>query len=334
MKGRRALKKNGCLIQVLACVFLFACLAPAHAQSTYDALIQQGKTQLQVGNSAAALATGQQAIQVDANRWEAYALAGGALMNLKRYEEAADDFSLAIQHGPEAKQDGLRNLRRQCVLAETVTTPSLAQTAAPPPAQSTTTQAEVVLWESIKNSRQQSDFAAYLSQYPNGAFAVLAKQHLADLQAQDELQQESVRAQAEKQRAMELADSDPTWLDPATKLMWQKQNSNIHAGWKKVAAYCSELRLEGFSDWRMPTIDELQGIYDETQNVDGRHVKGGLHLGGWEWSGTVSGSKAYGLDFTNGQSGLGNESVWSFGFCVRGTVNASLEPAPPILHRK
>jgi Flp pilus assembly protein TadD len=67
---------------ILICAILGVCLGAAHAQltptpaPTYDALIQQGKTQLQSGNSAQALTSGQQAIQLDATRWEAYALAG------------------------------------------------------------------------------------------------------------------------------------------------------------------------------------------------------------------------------------------------------------------
>lgn len=85
---------------------------------SYDALVQQGKTQLQAGNNDGALASANAAIKLDVNRWEAYAVAGGALMNLERDEEAADQFGHAIDHAPEAKQSGLRDLRKQCLLAE------------------------------------------------------------------------------------------------------------------------------------------------------------------------------------------------------------------------
>jgi hypothetical protein len=162
---------------------LGVCLCMGHAQTgaSYDALIQQGKTELQAGNSAQALASGQQAVQLDANRWEAYALAGGALMNLKRYEEAADALSESIKHAPPEKQDGLRALRKQCALAEAGVTPTPQQHAAPPqPA--ATSQAEVVLWKTIETSTSPDDFNGYLTQYPNGAFVVLARKHLSDLQ--------------------------------------------------------------------------------------------------------------------------------------------------------
>jgi tetratricopeptide (TPR) repeat protein len=184
-------------------------LAAAHAQPApaYDTLIQQGKTQLQAGNSAQALATGQQAIQLDTNRWEAYALAGGALMNLKRYEEAADNLSLAIQHAPEAKQDGLRALRKQCALAESGAVPAPAQPA-PPPQPATTTQAEIVLWKSIENSDNPADFQTYLSQYPLGAFNALAQRHLEE--SQKRLDQQ--RAQTEHERKERAEFVGTIWM--------------------------------------------------------------------------------------------------------------------------
>ena len=45
-------------------------------------------------------------------------------MNLKRYEEAADQLSQAIQHAPDSKQPGLRDLRKQCLLAESGVAPA------------------------------------------------------------------------------------------------------------------------------------------------------------------------------------------------------------------
>ena len=101
-----------------------ACFAQATA--SYDGLVQQGKTQLQSGNNDAALVSANAAIKANADRWEAYALAGGALMNLKSYEEAADQFGHAIDKAPEAKQTGLRDLRRQCLTFEAGTAPATA----------------------------------------------------------------------------------------------------------------------------------------------------------------------------------------------------------------
>jgi hypothetical protein len=91
------------------CGFCFAQSAPM-----YDSLVQQGKTQLQSGNNEQAVTAANSAIKLDATRWEGYALAGGALMNLKRYDEAADQLGHAIAQAPDVKQAGLRDLLKQC----------------------------------------------------------------------------------------------------------------------------------------------------------------------------------------------------------------------------
>ena len=51
--------------------------------------------------------------------------------------------------------------------------PALAQGASP---------AEISFWESVRDSRNPAELQAYIDQYPNGAFVVLAKSRLAALQ--------------------------------------------------------------------------------------------------------------------------------------------------------
>jgi tetratricopeptide (TPR) repeat protein len=190
--------------EILTIVALELCVTAAFAQTgaDYDALIQQGKSQLQAGNTSHALILGEQGIKSDPTRWEAYALSGGALMNLHRYEEAADELSDAIKHAPESKQAGLRDLRKQCVLAEagavvpappTVNQPSVAE------AMPAATQAEIVLWKSIEKSKNPQDFQGYLKQYPNGAFATLAQGRLDGIQkAKEEEHAEEQRKRGEE----------------------------------------------------------------------------------------------------------------------------------------
>ena len=90
----------------------------------YDALIAQGNALLQTGNADQALKFGEAATKARADRWEGYSLAGGALLNLKRYEDAADALSKAIDRAPESKQPALRAQRRECLLAESGYPPS------------------------------------------------------------------------------------------------------------------------------------------------------------------------------------------------------------------
>jgi type II secretory pathway component HofQ len=187
-------KPSLCSLFLSFVVATITSFAEAGPSLNYDTVVQQGKSQLQAGSAEQAVKSGQTAMQMRADRWEGYALAGGALMNLKRYEEAADTLSKAIERAPEAKQPALRELRRQCLLAES----GSAAVANTPALVSTTSQAEIVLWKSIENSRSPADFQTYLDQYPQGAFVALAQRHLTEALAQrtEDIQNRTANASA------------------------------------------------------------------------------------------------------------------------------------------
>jgi Protein of unknown function (DUF1566) len=82
------------------------------------------------------------------------------------------------------------------------------------------------------------------------------------------------------------------WTDPATGLMWTKKDNGSKVNWQEAVNYCQNLQLAGHSDWRLPAIDELQGIYDKNANVGGLHVKGNLQLTDWQWSSSEENASA------------------------------------------
>jgi uncharacterized protein DUF1566 len=109
------------------------------------------------------------------------------------------------------------------------------------------------------------------------------------------------------------------WVDPSTGLMWAgRDNFGNDLNWHQAAKYCLDLRLAGYTDWRLPTIGELEGIYDRSANAVGLggkrnekrqtfHVKGDLFLTGLQWSASHSIGRdgrstglAYRFDFVNG----------------------------------
>jgi hypothetical protein len=87
------------------------------------------------------------------------------------------------------------------------------------------------------------------------------------------------------------------WIDPSTGLMWPARDNGKAVTWHTATNYCHSLRLAGYSDWRLPTLDELTSLVDkapsttqqtgaiETFSINiGRHVKGNLSLTGDAWS--------------------------------------------------
>ncbi len=55
---------------------------------------------------------------------------------------------------------------------------------------------------------------------------------------------------------------DSTVTDLSTGLMWQQYNKHYYKNWKSAIAYCEDLTLGGYSDWRLPNVKELESIVD------------------------------------------------------------------------
>jgi len=112
------------------------------------------------------------------------------------------------------------------------------------------------------------------------------------------------------------------WVDPSTGLMWAGKDNGKDVHWHAATKYCRNLRLAGYSDGRLATIDELRGIYDKSAEAPGENpqthwhraeamtyqVKGNVFLTGMQWSitqrtddrGRPSGLAWY-FDFINGR---------------------------------
>ena len=90
------------------------------------------------------------------------------------------------------------------------------------------------------------------------------------------------------------------WVDPSNGLMWAAKDSGKRGSWHKAMKYCRKLRLAGYSDWRLATIDELESLvnlpiyateYVGSSDILHRNadlqVSGGLLLtDGRQWSST------------------------------------------------
>ena len=50
------------------------------------------------------------------------------------------------------------------------------------------------------------------------------------------------------------------YLDSKTGLIWMARDNAMDIDWRRANQYCEDLELADFHDWRLPTLDELQGI--------------------------------------------------------------------------
>jgi hypothetical protein len=101
-------------------------------------------------------------------------------------------------------------------------------------------------------------------------------------------------------------NNDNTVTDTQTGLMWGKDNrENIN--WQGAKSYCGNYRGGGYTDWRMPTLDELAGLYDAAKTYKSAcgynaHLTElpGLSCA-WAWASDISGQTAAYFDFYYGK---------------------------------
>jgi hypothetical protein len=151
----------------------------------------------------------------------------------------------------------------------------------------------------------------------------------------------SAQSAPESQSRAQATQARGFWTDPATDLMWAAKDNGKDVSWKDAMKYCRDLRLAGYSDWRLASLGELEGIYDKTANAPGLagprkklrdftwHIKGNLFLTGNQWvndqSGhSVSSYHSY-FDFNEGRSnsqpsGFPYSSSSMRALCVHGTA--------------
>lgn len=134
-----------------------------------------------------------------------------------------------------------------------------------------------------------------------------------------------------------LDNGDGTLTDPDSKLMWAKADSYSTLrkclNWYDSEEYVKNLRVAGFADWRMPTINELAGIYDNTKEnvmswdhdpihpmaLDEKFADGAAY---WYWSSekeitTLTDCCVLSFYFVKGMV-----HIRQFGMCANGGVRA------------
>jgi hypothetical protein len=113
-----------------------------------------------------------------------------------------------------------------------------------------------------------------------------------------------------------IAYDNGTVLDTSTNLMWAAKDNGSNINWANAKSYCENYRGGGYTDWRMPTQDELAGLYDAAKTY--RSECPGLFGGGGSdvhltelisltcnapWASETRGSSGGAFEFTVGGRG-------------------------------
>lgn len=119
-----------------------------------------------------------------------------------------------------------------------------------------------------------------------------------------------------------IAYSNGTVLDTSTNLMWANRDNGFTILWSDAMNYCQKYRGGGYTDWRMPTQDELAGLSDPTNTYLSDsgfpvHITGLIRITSANpWASDSYDSKAAYFDFSISKRGWFNQT-WNGNGSVR-----------------
>ena len=94
-----------------------------------------------------------------------------------------------------------------------------------------------------------------------------------------------------------------TVTDTKTGLMWAATDNGIPINWPDALSYCQKYSGGGHTDWRMPTLAELESLYDfAAKNKRGYHVTKLIETSSQSlWASETRGFEAARFNFTYGK---------------------------------
>jgi len=121
------------------------------------------------------------------------------------------------------------------------------------------------------------------------------------------------RAICVRGNAARAQPSGHTWTQPGTGLTWMRKDNGADVTWHKAQAfcahYCASMATGGGSPWKLPTRDELKGIYDPKRTIScgdtACHVVAPVSLSNkWIWTRSPDGPERFFiLNFATGSFG-------------------------------
>jgi hypothetical protein len=108
-----------------------------------------------------------------------------------------------------------------------------------------------------------------------------------------------------------IAYDNGTVLDTQTKLMWASKDNGSDIKWSDAKSYCDNYRGGGYTDWRTPTLNELEGLYDVRKPRPAAcYSRNSIHVATeligitcfCQWASETSGPDSAYFSFSNGKS--------------------------------
>lgn len=128
-----------------------------------------------------------------------------------------------------------------------------------------------------------------------------------------------------------------TVRDSRTGLTWEQADNKEWLNWEDACDYCDTLALGGYSDWRLPSVDELRTIVDHTElNMAMSSVYQGysasrsqIYWTATEYAGhsATPAHYAWGISFYSGSVHPRYKPYYHSIRCVRGPAYVPFEPS-------
>ena len=182
-------------------------------------------------------------------------------------------------------------------------------------------------------------YKRYLELAPNAPDAAKVREEIHKLEYRAEAQM----AKEIKRDGRFIAYDNDTVLDTRTNLMWAAKDNGVDINWQDAKSYCENYQAGGYTDWRMPTVNELEGLYDANKPRPGKCNRKYSLLVATEliditcsnaWASFTRGSFATAFSFggSDGKGGRGgrdkSESTWGRALPVRSSKPAGNKPLP------
>jgi hypothetical protein len=112
-----------------------------------------------------------------------------------------------------------------------------------------------------------------------------------------------------------------TVSDQSTGLVWEKAGSDVSVSWEAALAWCENSAIGGYTDWRLPNINELNSVVDDSR-INPAIDPVFSCSSSWYWSGSTfenGVSQAWHVSFEAGNHGYNSKYLYAaYVRCVRG----------------